>query len=363
MPGISLHNLRKTYGPVEVLHGIDLKIPHGKMTVLLGPSGCGKSTLLRMIAGLEPITSGDMLIGGKRVNDVPAKQRGCAMVFQSYALYPHLTVFKNLAFPLTMANERPEAINRKVRSIATMLQIEPYLDRLPRDLSGGQRQRVAMGRAIIREPDVYLFDEPLSNLDAELRVKMRLEIASLQRELGATMLFVTHDHVEAMTLAHQIVVMRDGYIEQVGAPLDIYRAPASRFVATFIGSPGMNILEVAGEETTGAEKRIRLANGENIVIGSPHPADIKSVAIRPEAISLHRFEGARQITLKAGQFRVLGVENLGDRSYCYFSTDVGDLAVSVVAGTTVDHFADGNGLELYFKPQDVRLFGTDGQAV
>ncbi|RUT34799.1 ATP-binding cassette domain-containing protein [Arsenicitalea aurantiaca] len=363
MSGITLRGVRKAYGDVEVLHGVDLDIPQGKMTVLLGPSGCGKSTLLRMIAGLEPITGGDLAIAGRRVNDVPAKQRGCAMVFQSYALYPHLSVYKNLAFPLTMAGQAAETIDTRVRAIAAMLQIEPYLDRLPRDLSGGQRQRVAMGRAIIREPDVYLFDEPLSNLDAELRVKMRLEIARLQRELGATMLFVTHDQVEAMTLAHQIVVMKDGHIEQVGAPLDIYRAPASRFVATFIGSPGMNIIDVTETLGQGSDRAAVLENGVHVPLaawGSEAPA---AIALRPEAFSLHPLEGGSVLTLDSGSYTVLGIEQLGDRAYCYLSTTIGEIAVAVSGGTGVEAVGSAQGLNLHYRQGDIRLFNASGRAI
>ncbi|KAA0971178.1 sn-glycerol-3-phosphate ABC transporter ATP-binding protein UgpC [Aureimonas fodinaquatilis] len=363
MSGISLHKVGKSYGSVEVLHDIDLEIPEGQMTVLLGPSGCGKSTLLRMIAGLEPITRGKLLIGGREVNTVAAKERGCAMVFQSYALYPHLTVYKNLAFPLTMAGEKPEAIRQKVNATAEMLQIAPYLDRLPRDLSGGQRQRVAMGRAIIREPNVYLFDEPLSNLDAALRVKMRLEIARLQRELQATMLFVTHDQVEAMTLAHQIVVMNDGYVEQVGAPLDIYRQPASRFVATFIGSPGMNVLDVEAVRHDGSAAQVTLQNGCLLAVESSDPLLVKAIAVRPEALSFSPDPMKQCVEFAVGDFTILGIEQLGDRAFCYISTTAGEIAVAVDSGVSVDSVTDGGKLGIWVHRDDLLTFDAGGRAI
>ena len=234
---IQLRKLVKAYGDIEVVHGIDLDIDPGEFTVFVGPSGCGKSTLLRMIAGLEPITAGDLLIDGERMNDVPAARRGIAMVFQSYALYPHMNVYQNLAFGLETAKAPKAEIKERVQRAAEILQIVPLLQRKPKQLSGGQRQRVAIGRAIVREPRIFLFDEPLSNLDAELRVQMRVEIAKLHNDLGNTMIYVTHDQVEAMTMADKIVVLRQGVIEQAGAPLELYNNPKNLFVAGFIGSP------------------------------------------------------------------------------------------------------------------------------
>ena len=240
MAAIELRGVRKAYGQAEVIKGIDLSIAHGEFCVFVGPSGCGKSTLLRMISGLEGITEGDIAIGGEVVNDIPAADRGLAMVFQSYALYPHMTVRQNLSFGLENIQTPRAEIAIKVGEVARMLQIDMLLDRRPKDLSGGQRQRVAIGRAVVREPRVFLFDEPLSNLDAELRVDMRGEIAALHRRLGNTMIYVTHDQVEAMTMADKIAVLRLGKLEQFGAPLDLYNRPANLFVAGFIGSPKMN---------------------------------------------------------------------------------------------------------------------------
>lgn len=240
MSGLTLRDVKKRYGETQVMHGVDLDIEDGEFVVFVGPSGCGKSTLLRMIAGLEEISDGTVSIGGQVVNDVAASKRGVAMVFQSYALYPHMTVYKNMAFGLKQAKTDPKEIERRVSAAAEILQITDYLDRSPRNLSGGQRQRVAIGRAIVRDPEVFLFDEPLSNLDAALRVQTRLEIARLHERLKTTMIYVTHDQVEAMTLADKIVVLRDGRIEQVGSPIELYERPANAFVAQFIGSPKMN---------------------------------------------------------------------------------------------------------------------------
>ena len=243
MATITLSDVRKSYGRTDVIHGIDLDVADGELIVIVGPSGCGKSTLLRMVAGLETVTSGEVSIGGRVVNDLEPRERDIAMVFQNYALYPHMSVRKNLAYGLKIAGRPAAEIAERVAKAAKMLQLDPYLDRKPRELSGGQRQRVAMGRAIVREPAAFLFDEPLSNLDAKLRVQMRMEIKALQRELGVTSLYVTHDQVEAMTLADRVVVMNEGVAEQIGAPLDVYRNPATIFVAGFIGSPPMNFFD------------------------------------------------------------------------------------------------------------------------
>ena len=245
MAGLTLRDVRKTYGDVAVMHGVDLDIVDGEFVVFVGPSGCGKSTLLRMIAGLEEISDGTVAIGEKVVNEVAASKRGVAMVFQTYALYPHMTVYKNMSFGLKQIKTPTDEIDRRVRDAAGILQITDYLDRSPRNLSGGQRQRVAIGRAIVRDPEVFLFDEPLSNLDAALRVQTRLEIARLHQRLKTTMIYVTHDQVEAMTLADKIVVLRDGRIEQVGSPMTLYDTPANAFVAQFIGSPKMNFFTAA----------------------------------------------------------------------------------------------------------------------
>ena len=251
MANLTLRNIKKSYGKIDVIHGIDLDISSGEFIVFVGPSGCGKSTLLRMIAGLEEITDGSLMIGDEMVNDVVPAERGVAMVFQSYALYPHMTVFDNMAFGLRQAKVKADEIDRRVKAAAQSLQITDYLDRLPKHLSGGQRQRVAIGRAIVRDPLVFLFDEPLSNLDAALRVQTRIEIANLHADLDATMIYVTHDQVEAMTLADKIVVLNAGRIEQVGSPLTLYNQPDNLFVAEFIGSPKMNILDVTVLTTSG----------------------------------------------------------------------------------------------------------------
>jgi multiple sugar transport system ATP-binding protein len=240
---MNIVNVGKAYGSLAVIHGVSIDIPDGEFVVLVGPSGCGKSTLLRMVAGLEPITFGDIRIDGRVVNDLPPKDRDIAMVFQSYALYPHKTVAQNMGFALKMRGETGADVDARVRRAAEILDLVPYLSRYPRQLSGGQRQRVAMGRAIVRDPKVFLFDEPLSNLDAKLRVQMRAEIKELQRRLATTMIYVTHDQVEAMTMADRIVVLRDGRVEQIGSPLELYDRPANIFVAGFIGSPSMNLIK------------------------------------------------------------------------------------------------------------------------
>jgi multiple sugar transport system ATP-binding protein len=243
MASVNVANVRKSYGHFEVLHRVDIDIRDGEFVILVGPSGCGKSTLLRMIAGLEEISGGNVSIGNKVVNTIAPKERDIAMVFQSYALYPHMTVEANMGFSLRLAKAPKEKIKARVRDAAQILGLEHLLDRYPRNLSGGQRQRVAMGRAIVRQPQVFLFDEPLSNLDAKLRVQMRSEIKQLHQRLKTTTIYVTHDQIEAMTMADRIVVMRDGYVEQIGSPLDLYDHPANLFVAGFIGSPGMNIIK------------------------------------------------------------------------------------------------------------------------
>jgi len=266
MASVTISDVKKSYGSEQVMHGVDLTIQDGEFVVFVGPSGCGKSTLLRMIAGLEDVTSGDISIGGKVVNDVAPARRGVAMVFQTYALYPHMDVFKNMAFGLRQAKMDEAEIDRRVRAAAETLHITQYLDRTPRALSGGQRQRVAIGRAIVREPEVFLFDEPLSNLDAALRVQTRLEIARLHETLGTTMIYVTHDQVEAMTLADKIVVLRDGRVEQVGAPVELYEHPDNAFVAQFIGSPKMNFFAPTTLAQT-APDTLRNGGVDDIIVG------------------------------------------------------------------------------------------------
>ncbi|MGA1800713.1 ABC transporter ATP-binding protein [Rhizobium sp. HT1-10] len=321
MTGLVLKDIRKSYGAVNVLHGIDLEIEHGEFIVFVGPSGCGKSTLLRMIAGLESITGGEMIIDGRVVNEVPPSRRGIAMVFQSYALYPHMTVYDNMAFGMRIAHESKQEIDRRVRAAADKLQLTQYLDRLPKALSGGQRQRVAIGRAICRNPKVFLFDEPLSNLDAALRVATRIEIARLNDSMpDTTMIYVTHDQVEAMTLADRIVVLSAGRIEQVGPPLELYERPANLFVAKFIGSPAMNIIPATIAEA-GAQTVVTLTGGKSVTLDIATPASEKgataSFGVRPEDLRLaegndYLFEGEVAIVEALGEVTLLYIEGLVD---------------------------------------------------
>jgi multiple sugar transport system ATP-binding protein len=288
MASVGLRGVRKSYGEVEVVHGVDLDIDDGSFVVLLGPSGCGKSTLLRMIAGLETVTAGEITIAGKRVNNVHPKDRNIAMVFQNYALYAHMSVFDNMAFSMQLARRPKREIEEKVTWAAQILGLQSYLRRYPRELSGGQRQRVAMGRAIVRDPSVFLFDEPLSNLDAKLRVQMRTEIKELHQRLRSTTVYVTHDQIEAMTLADKIVVLRDGYIEQSGKPLEIYDRPANLFVAEFIGSPAMNLLrgEIAAN---GTGLGVRVGNGAVLPLGTANGIRLGQkviYGIRPEHLQV-----------------------------------------------------------------------------
>ncbi len=287
MAPVALREIRKSFGQVEVIHGVNVDITDGEFVILVGPSGCGKSTLLRMIAGLEQISRGDILIGERVVNNVPPKERDIAMVFQNYALYPHMTVADNMGFSLKLRRTEKKVIEERVAKAADILGLQPYLSRYPRQLSGGQRQRVAMGRAIVRDPQVFLFDEPLSNLDAKLRVAMRTEIKELHQRLGTTIVYVTHDQIEAMTMADKIVVMHDGVVEQIGAPLDLYDRPRNIFVAGFIGSPAMNFLE--GRITRNSGVWFETANGRHL----PVPPDTAAkegqavvYGIRPEHLSV-----------------------------------------------------------------------------
>ncbi|MFS7180594.1 ABC transporter ATP-binding protein, partial [Serratia proteamaculans] len=267
MAQLTLEKLQKRYGAnAEVIKSLDLQINSGEFVVIVGPSGCGKSTLLRMIAGLEEISSGGMYIDGNYVNDDTPAERGIGMVFQSYALYPHMSVYKNMAFALELAGHSAAEIDSRVRESARILQLEPLLERRPKDLSGGQRQRVAIGRAIVREPKLFLFDEPLSNLDASLRVQMRMEVASLHKRLGSTIIYVTHDQVEAMTLADRIVVLNQGHVEQVGTPLELYDQPANEFVAQFIGSPKMNLIPAILRRAGERQSVVELDNGKALVL-------------------------------------------------------------------------------------------------
>ncbi len=323
MADLKLENVGKSYGNVEVLKDINLDISTGELIVFVGPSGCGKSTLLRMIAGLERITAGTLSIDGMRVNDMPPSQRGIAMVFQSYALYPHMTVRDNMAFSLKIAKKPKPEIDEAIARAARILQLEDYLDRLPRALSGGQRQRVAIGRAIVRDPKVYLFDEPLSNLDAALRVATRIEIAQLKESMPeSTMIYVTHDQVEAMTLASRIVVLANKGIAQVGTPLELYERPANEFVAQFIGSPAMNLLDGEIAET-GEETLVALKGGRRARVAIPTEAAQKGrkvrLGVRPE--DLHPLESGAE-GIFAG--KVDYTEALGEVTQLYFLAEAGE---------------------------------------
>ena len=302
MANLNLKNVKKTYDKTQVIHGVDLDINSGEFIVFVGPSGCGKSTLLRMIAGLEDITEGEISIGGEVVNNIIAAERGVAMVFQSYALYPHMTVFDNMSFALKQAKTPIDEIKSRVLEAAKILQIESLFERLPKQLSGGQRQRVAIGRAIVRNPKVFLFDEPLSNLDAALRVQTRIEIAKLHNQLAATMIYVTHDQVEAMTLADRIVVINEGIIEQVGTPIELYNSPKNQFVAEFIGSPKMNM--------------INLKDGHKLNMTNLNtPSGASKIGIRPEHLSLSNDDSGK---LKG---TVRHIENLGEHLLCYINLE------------------------------------------
>ncbi|WP_331376226.1 ABC transporter ATP-binding protein [Sinorhizobium chiapasense] len=323
MSGIKLTGVSKSFGAMKVIHDVDIEIEQGEFAVFVGPSGCGKSTLLRMIAGLEETTGGEIRIESEDVTRKEASKRGVAMVFQSYALYPHLSVFDNMAFSLSIARRPKPEIETKVKAAAEILRLTDYLSHKPSQLSGGQRQRVAIGRAIVREPRVFLFDEPLSNLDAELRVKMRMEIARLHRQIGATMIYVTHDQVEAMTLADKIVVLKGGVVQQVGAPLELYRNPDNMFVAGFIGSPGMNFLKgrVTGSDATRLSIELHGAPGATFDINSRAGFPVGSqifVGVRPEHVTLGDREGG--VPLKA---RAEFIEELGGTGYLHVLTATG----------------------------------------
>jgi ABC-type sugar transport system ATPase subunit len=358
MAGLDIRKLCKSYGQAEILKDVDLTIEDGSFVVLVGPSGCGKSTLLRMIAGLETITSGTLTIGGTTVNDLPPAKRGIAMVFQSYALYPHMNVYGNMAFGLRFAGTPKDEIDRRVRKAASILQLDALLERRPRDLSGGQRQRVAIGRAIVREPEVFLFDEPLSNLDAALRVATRIEIAKLHQLLKATIVYVTHDQVEAMTLADVIVVMNKGRIEQIGKPLELYYRPANRFVAGFIGSPAMNFVP-AQVRSNGPDGLVVALEGGSVATldaaAGLKESDAISIGIRPEHLSLGgqgpvRIEGVLDL-----------VERLGETGYAYVKLPSGTTATAEVKGDVAAQ--TGSTVALTAGREQVHVFDAAGQAV
>jgi len=356
MTEIKLKQVRKSYGEVEVLHGIDLTVESGEFCVFVGPSGCGKSTLLRIIAGLDDVTSGAIEIDGEAVNNVSASARGLAMVFQSYALYPHMSVYKNMAFGLENSKMPKAEIDRRVRDAAEMLQITDYLDRRPKALSGGQRQRVAIGRAIVREPKAFLLDEPLSNLDAELRVTMRKELAALHASIGDTMIYVTHDQTEAMTLADKIVVLQDGRIEQTGAPLDLYNNPQNAFVAGFIGSPRMNLIEVTANKATEGWT----LSAANLSVPVPEIAGLTdgmrcTLGIRPEHLRVST-DDTGHMTCK-----VAFTEQLGGETYLY--CDVEGLPQITVHQPGQLPVVKGQQLALNFDLSEMHLFDADGQVI
>ncbi|MDP2697939.1 ABC transporter ATP-binding protein [Thalassospira sp.] len=356
MADLKLDQIRKSYGAVDVLHGVDLDVKDGEFVVFVGPSGCGKSTLLRIIAGLEDITGGDLMIDGDIVNTKSPRDRGIAMVFQSYALYPHMSVYKNMAFGLKLAKTNKAELDERVRNAAKILQLDALLDRRPAELSGGQRQRVAIGRAIVRQPKVFLFDEPLSNLDAALRVQTRIEIAKLHQKLKSTIIYVTHDQIEAMTLADKIVVLNAGNVEQVGSPMELYHHPKTRFVAGFIGSPAMNFTRVTITAVEPGRVTVQTPGGKSAVlpfeVTTDHIGTEVELGIRPEHMGLDR----------AGELGVDGevevVEKLGDSVYLYVRLANGDRvtlrapghcrikigeAVSARADAAAAHLFDRNG--------------------
>jgi ABC-type sugar transport system ATPase subunit len=359
MADVVLHGVTKAFGAAAALSDVDLAIADGELVVLVGPSGCGKSTLLRAIAGLEELTSGEILIGGRRVERLPPQERGVAMMFQSYALYPHMTAYQNMAFGLSLARHDRTTIQERVARAASLLQITSLLQRRPAQLSGGERQRVALGRAIVREPAAFLLDEPLSNLDAALRARTRLELAKLHRELGATMLYVTHDQLEAMTLAERLVVLRDGRIEQIGAPLEVYRRPRNAFVAGFLGSPAMNFIEARVASAGPTRVTCALPGGVTLqadVDGRGLAAgDSITVGIRPEHL---RSTGATAPL--AGPVTV--VEQLGEASFAYVELSHardGLLVARLDADTRVRR---GDRLALDAPPRHLHVFDASGRA-
>ncbi|PHQ97936.1 MAG: sn-glycerol-3-phosphate ABC transporter ATP-binding protein UgpC [Marinosulfonomonas sp.] len=351
MAEILLENVQKSYGKVEVIQNVNFTINDGEFVVIVGPSGCGKSTLLRMIAGLESISEGDISIGGRVVNDLEPAERDIAMVFQNYALYPHMTVFNNMAYGLKIKKIPKDEIEKRVNRVAKILEIEDYLQRSPRQLSGGQRQRVAMGRAIVREPSVFLFDEPLSNLDAKLRVQMRLQIKTLQENLGITSVYVTHDQVEAMTLGHRLAVLNGGYVEQLGTPIEIYEKPASVFVAGFIGSPSMNLMAAEIDKSGGS---VVLSNGKSVKLNTAvpdHAGQKITFGIRPEHMEITTDKKANlELTVEI-------VEQLGADTLVHGTLlKVQDFVVRLEG---VRSFTSGEKLHLAAAPGSIHLF--DGQ--
>jgi multiple sugar transport system ATP-binding protein len=361
MSTVRLECVTKSFAETVILQGVDLRVEDREFVVIVGPSGCGKTTLLRLIAGLETITAGDLWIDGVRVNDVAPARRGLALVFQSYALYPHMTVEENMAFSLKLAGVPKAERRKKVEEAARILHLQAFLDRKPKELSGGQRQRVAIGRAIVRHPKVFLFDEPLSNLDAELRVRTRLELMKLHKQLQATIIYVTHDQTEAMTMADRIVVMHGGAIEQIGSPLEVYLHPANRFVAGFVGSPKMNFLSATVVELQPGQAMIRLKNGYNFEFpfqpeGTGRTlkmGDTVEFGIRPEHISLEQASGVR--------VRVNIVERLGGEAYLHTLTEQDEALAIKVDGETPVQEDESIGIRINL-PRS-HLFGPAGEAI
>jgi multiple sugar transport system ATP-binding protein len=357
MATLQLRDIRKSYGAFEVIKGVSLDIDDREFVVFVGPSGCGKSTLLRMIAGLEEITAGDLMIDGKRVNRVGPAERGLAMVFQSYALYPHMTVRQNMAFALRLARVAKAERDRKVEAAARILQLEPYLERRPKDLSGGQRQRVAIGRAIVRQPKVFLFDEPLSNLDAALRGQMRIELLRLHEDLNATMIYVTHDQVEAMTMADKIVVLQAGRVEQVGSPLELYHHPANLFVAGFIGSPRMNLMPAQVVEAGANGTTVAIPSGARVTVavepGSVGIGDTVTIGIRPEGLGIDP-AGAISGTVAL-------VERLGGLTLLHVTLDGGQDVTVQIEGSDPTRAHDR--IRLAVGQAACHLFDKAGQAL
>jgi len=349
MSGLTIRNVIKRYGDVQVMHGVDLDIADGEFCVFVGPSGCGKSTLLRMIAGLEEISEGTVAIGERDVTRMDPSERGVAMVFQTYALYPHMTVRENMGFGLKMNGVPKATIKEKVAEASRILKLDDYLERKPAAMSGGQRQRVSIGRAIVRGPEVFLFDEPLSNLDAELRVDMRIEIARLHKEIGATMIYVTHDQVEAMTLADKIVVLRMGRVEQVGAPLELYRDPDNKFVAGFIGSPSMNFLD--GTVESGAISVPALGMHITPPVAMPTDGTQVSVGMRPEHLEIDTGGDTHTVDLS---------EALGGVSYAYLVSSTGERITVEERGDIRSKEGDRVGLRI--DPARVMVFDSQTDA-
>ena len=358
MARVQLSRVGKAFGPVRVLSDIELTVEDGEFVVFVGPSGCGKSTLLRIIAGLEDASEGDIRLDTERVNDLSPAERGVAMVFQSYALYPHMTVYQNMAFALKLAGAPRNVIDEAVRAAAQVLDIESLLNRRPKALSGGQRQRVAIGRAIVRKPKVFLFDEPLSNLDAALRVHMRYEFAALHQRLGATMIYVTHDQVEAMTLADRIVVLSQGRVEQIGAPMDLYLRPDNLFVAGFIGSPRINLLQGAIEAADHIRAKVRLGSGEVIEVAADASkakvGESVTLGVRPEHLQAHEASNGLTATVRF-------VEALGAVSYAYGVLNGGTEELTAQFGPEA-RVAAGESLRLGVPAAAAHLFDADGRA-